>query len=205
MTTFTITKTMAGSDSTMFTQPGDVVVSVDKRTPARSYSIAIPVTLWPVTEDVPAHYRALVNSALLASAEAILKQYLDSTNRDQTSIPCALFTLETLTARSVTSRMTSDLLLGLWKQTRKYVLSIAPKLTELTGSKLLAYKSRLELHEKRLSALTTKSPETKLSNADLDKILVNMDESDFDTDYGSYIAERVEVVRSKLAEDSDAL
>lgn len=208
MTTFTIIKHTSDNAPKQYVAT-DIRISIDKRNPARTYSMDIPVTMWHGTQldTVPAQFRPLVQASLICSAEAILKTYLDTANRDQTQIPCEMFTLDALLARNTTGRMTAELLLGMWKQTHKYIMGIAPKLTELTGNtaKLAAYKSRLELHEKRLTALTTKSPETKLSNADLDKILINMDEVDFDTDYGAYVAERVEYVRGKLTEDSDAL
>lgn len=208
-THFTIIKTVGTEKIPAAQTPAGptITIAIDKRTPARTYTVFIPAEQWPTLTDVPTTYRPLVNAALVNSAESILKNYLDTANRDHTSIPMTAFTEEALLATSDLGRMTAERLLGLWRQSTKYVYSIAPKLVELApnAARLAAYKQRLELHEKRLATLTTKTPETKLSNGDLDKLLVNMDDADFDTPYGAYLAERIETVRSKLAEDSDAL
>ena len=120
-------------------------------------------------------------------------------------IPTSLFTLENLLASSAQRRMTAAMLLGMWRSSSKYILDIAPKLQSYTGSQALRYAANIERHEKRLTALTGRSPETVLSASDLDKLLVNLHDDDVDTPFGTYLADRTEEVRSKLVEDSDAL
>lgn len=182
-----------------------VRVVCKKRNPARTFVIDVPASQWPNTDDVPTAYRELVRGSLLDSASKILAGYTGNPARDQAAIPASMFTLEALISQTTSDRMTSEALINLFRQSNKYVFSIAPKLTELAGSKLLAYKSRIERMEKRLAALCGRTPETKLSGNDLDNILVNLNDVDLDTPFGEFVAVRCEEVRAKLSEDSEAL
>lgn len=175
---------------------------------SRAHTVDIPTSAWHAVtcETIPTQFRALVEAALLDSAEAVLSRFVTNTaTRGNASIPASLFTLEALLANSATARMTVATLLGMWRNSSKYVLDVAPKLTEYEGSRLLKYKANIERHEKRLAALASKSPETSLSADDLDKLLTNLHDSDADSAYGNYLADRTEEVRAKLTEDGDAL
>jgi hypothetical protein len=173
---------------------------------SKAYTVDIPTSAMPDTSDVPAQYRALVDSALTECAEAVLNTFTTSkATAGNPNIPTALFTLDSLLQASAQRRMTAAMLLGMWKSSSKYVLDVAPKLTSYTGSALLRYQANIERHEKRLAALCGRSPETALSASDLDKLLVNLSADDEATPFGSYIADRTEEIRAKLVEDSDAL
>lgn len=185
--------------------PSTVRVVCHKRSPARTYIVDVPTIQWPNTDDVPSAYRELVRGALLDAASKILAGYTGNPARDQSAIPANLLALENLIAQGANDRMTSEALLNLWKQSKKYVFSIAPKLTELTGTNLLKYKAKIERMEKRLTALCGRTPETKLSGNDLDNILVNLTDDDLDTPFGEFVAIRCEEVRGKLSDDGDAL
>lgn len=173
---------------------------------SKAYTVDIPTSSWIDTSDVPAQYRALVDSALMDCAETVLNVFTTSkATAGNQNIPATLFSLDNLLASNANRRMTSAMLLGLWKNSNKYVLDIAPKLATMTGSALLRYQANIERHEKRLAALTGKNPETTLSATDLDKIMLNLADDDNETQLGSYLADRTEEIRAKLTEDSDAL
>jgi hypothetical protein len=173
---------------------------------SRAYTVDLFIGDWISTSEVPAQFRALVDSALIDAGEAVLNNFVTSkATAGNMNIPASLFTLEALLQSSAAKRMTVALLVGMWKQSSKYVLDVAPKLTSLQGSPLLRYQAAIEKHEKRLAALAGRSPELTLSASDLDKIMVNLADDDADTSYGTYLADRTEEVRGKLVEDSEAL
>lgn len=206
-THYTITKTS--------TKTGEVPAHISgytrieartRKVESRANTIDIPTSQMPDTSDVPAALRPLVDSAIMDACEQVLYNFVIGTATSTSpSIPASLFTIEALSASTANRRMTSSTLLGLWRNSSKYILEIAPKLTEQTGSAKLRYAANIERHEKRLAALTGKSPETALSASDLDKLMVNLHDSDADSQLGIYLAERTEEVRAKLSEDTDAL
>ena len=205
--TYTITTTRTKVADVPAVPPLTVRVETRVRKPeSRAYTVDIPTTAWIDTREVPAQFRPLVDSALLDTCEQVLNTFVTSkATAGNPSIPTSLFTLENLLIASAQRRMTAAMLLGMWRSSSKYILDIAPKLTSMTGSALLRYQANIERHEKRLTALTGRNPETALSASDLDKLLVNLHDDDADTPFGTYLADRTEEVRSKLVEDSDAL
>lgn len=173
---------------------------------SKAFTVDLPLTLWINTDDVPAVFRPLVDSALLEAAEQQLNVFVTSkATAGNPNIPASLFSLESLLSSSAAKRMTAALLLGMWRNSTKYIMDVAPKLANLTGSAQLRYVAAIEKHEKRLGALAGRSPELSLSATDLDKILVNLADEDEGTTFGEYLAARTEEVRAKLTEDSDAL
>ena len=207
MTTYTITTTRTKVAEVPAVPAASVRIETRVRKPeSKAYTVDIPATSWIDTSDVPAQYRALVDSALTECAESVLNTFVTSkATAGNPSIPATLFTLDSLLAASATKRMTSAMLLGMWKASSKYVLDIAPKLASYTGSQALRYAANIERHEKRLTALTGRNAETALSASDLDKLMVNLHDDDADTPFGVYLADRTEEIRAKLVEDSDAL
>ena len=207
MTTYLITTTRTKVSEVPAVPAASVRIETRVRKPeSKAYTVDIPATAWIDTSDVPAQYRALVDSALTECAESVLNTFVTSkATAGNPSIPAALFTLDSLLAASATKRMTSAMLLGMWKASSKYVLDIAPKLSTMQGSALLRYQANIERHEKRLTALTGRNAETALSASDLDKLMVNLHDDDADTPFGIYLADRTEEIRAKLVEDSDAL
>ena len=207
MTTYTITTTRTKFADVPAIPAQSVRIETRVRKPeSKAFTVDIPSTKWIDTSEVPSQYRALVDSALLDCAEGVLNGFVTSrATAGSSQIPVALFELDALLVSSATKRMTSAMLLGMWRNSVKYVMDVAPKLTTMTGSQLLRYKANIERHEKRLSALCSRSPELALSASDLDKIMVNLADNDADTAFGAYLADRTEEVRSKLTEDSEAL
>jgi len=207
MTTYTITTTRTKFADVPAIPAQSVRIETRVRKPeSKAFTVDIPATKWIDTSDVPAQYRALVASALLDCAEQVLNGFVTSkATAGNSQIPVTLFELDALLASSATKRMTSAMLLGMWRNSNKYVLDVAPKLTTMTGSQLLRYQANIERHEKRLTALCSRNPELSLSAADLDKIMVNLADDDADTAFGAYLADRTEEVRGKLTEDSEAL
>jgi hypothetical protein len=205
--TYTITTTRTKVADVPAVPPLTVRVETRVRKPeSKAYTVDIPTTAWIDTSDCPVQYRTLVDSALLECAENVLNTFVTSkATAGNPNIPTSLFTLDSLLQASAQRRMTAAMLLGMWRSSSKYILDIAPKLTSMTGSALLRYQANIERHEKRLTALTGRNPETALSASDLDKLLVNLHDDDVDTPFGTYLADRTEEVRSKLVEDSDAL
>ena len=207
MTTYTITTTRTKFAEVPAIPAQSVRIETRVRKPeSKAFTVDIPSTRWIDTSDVPAQYRALVDSALLDCAEQVLNGFVTSkATAGNPQIPVSLFELDALLASSATKRMTSAMLLGMWRNSNKYVLDVAPKLTTMTGSQLLRYQANIERHEKRLTALCSRNPELSLSATDLDKIMVNLADDDADTAFGAYLADRTEEVRGKLTEDSEAL
>ena len=207
MTTYTITTTRTKVADVPAIPAQSVRIETRVRKPeSKAFTVDIPATKWIDTSDVPTQYRALVDSALLDCAESVLNGFVTSkATAGNPQIPVSLFELDALLASSATKRMTSAMLLGMWRNSNKYVLDVAPKLTTMTGSQLLRYQANIERHEKRLAALCSRNPELSLSAADLDKIMVNLADDDADTAFGAYLADRTEEVRGKLTEDSEAL
>lgn len=206
-TTYLITTTRTKVAEVPVQPAATVRIETRVRKPeSKAYTIDIPTNAWIDTSDVPSQYQALVDSALTECAEGVLNVFVTSkATAGNPNIPASLFTLESLLANNATKRMTSAMLLGLWRNSSKYVLDIAPKLTTMTGSALLRYQANIERHEKRLTAMTGRNPETALSASDLDKLLVNLHDDDELSPFGEYLATRTEEIRAKLVEDSDAL
>ena len=205
--TYTITTTRTKVADVPAAIAGFTRVETRVRKPeSKAYTVDIPVAAMPDTSDVPAQFRPLVDSALLDACETQLNTFVTSkATAGNPNIPASLFTLESLLTATAARRMTSAMLLGLWRNSSKYVLDVAPKLTTLTGSQLLRYQANIEKHEKRLTALCGRYPELTLSAADLDKIMVNLADDDAETQFGVYLADRTEEIRGKLTEDSEAL
>ena len=207
MTTYTITTTRTKFAEVPAIPAQSVRIETRVRKPeSKAFTVDIPATKWIDTSEVPSQYRPLVDSALLDCAEQVLNGFVTSkATAGSPQIPVALFELDALLASSATKRMTSAMLLGMWRNSSKYVLDVAPKLAAMVGSQLLRYQANIERHEKRLAALCSRNPELSLSSADLDKIMVNLADDDADTAFGIYLADRTEEVRGKLTEDSEAL
>lgn len=206
-TTYTITLTRTKVADVPAVAPLHTRIDTRTRKPeSRAYTIDLPTSALPDTSEVPAQFRPLVDSALLDACEQTLNTFVTSkATAGNMQIPANLFDLDKLLTATASRRMTAALLIGMWRNSSKYVLDVAPKLTSQTGSALLRYQANIEKHEKRLSALTGKNPELNMSAEDLDKLLVNLTEADSETPYGEYLAQRTEEVRSKLVEDSEAL
>lgn len=206
-TTYTITTTRTKVADVPAPVAQHVRIETRVRKPeSRAYTVDIPSASWIDTSDCPGQYRVLVDSALLDCAESVLNVFVTSTKTaGNPSIPATMFTIESLLAQNAAKRMTAAMLIGLWRNSSKYVLDVAPKLTSLQGSQLLRYQGAIEKHEKRLTALCGKNPETSLSAEDLDKMMVNLAADDADTQYGQYLADRTEEVRAKLVDVEDAL
>ena len=207
MTTYLITTTRTKLAEVPAAIAGFTRIETRVRKPeSKAYTIDIPVSAMPDTSDVPAAYRALVDSALLDACETQLNVFTTSkATAGNPNIPASLFTLDSLLTATASRRMTSALLLGMWRNSSKYVFDVAPKLVTMTGSALLRYQANIEKHEKRLSALCGRYPELTLSATDLDKLMVNLADADADTQFGVYLADRTEEIRGKLTEDSEAL
>lgn len=182
------------------------IVSRTRKPETRAFSIDIPVSSWIDTSDVPSQYKPLVDASLMELAEDALNGFVTSkATAGNLQIPAFFFTLTTLLEASASKRMTAALLIGMWRNSVKYVFDVAPKLSSLGGSPLLRYQANIERHERRLAALCGRNAEMALSADDLDKLLVNLSDADNDTPFGEYLATRTEEVRVKLVEDSDAL
>jgi len=176
-------------------------VTVYAKNPARVYYVTVPdISL----AEVPIEYRAILYRAVDDLLAGALKRVL-TTNPDATSCSDSLFTLEAISAAAGRERMTSARLLTLWRQSHKYVFTVAPQFTVLQGSALLRYKGRVDKVETLMKALTGRQPELQFTSVDLDSILVNLAPEDIDTEFGQYIAERCEAIREILPDFSKAL
>lgn len=206
-TTFTITLTRTKTAEVPALLAGHTRLETRIRKPeSRAYTVDIPAAQWIDTSEVPSQFRPLVDSALIDAGESVLNQFITSkATAGNMQMPAMLLTLESLLSSSAAKRMTVAMLIGMWKQSSKYILDVAPKLSSLQGSALLRYQAAIEKHEKRLAALAGRSPESTLSAADLDKLMTNLHDDDADSSYGVYLADRTEEIRGKLVEDSEAL
>ena len=187
------------------TAPASITVTVQTRDPVRYWTVAIPSQNWPGTDDVPAHYRALVDAMLLNNAEAILSKYVKDATKSKQAIPLVMFSLEALTSVTTSGRMTGADLVNLWKQTHKYIYHVAVQLTSKQGSDLLKYKANIEKHEKRIIALASKEPESKLTPKDVKMLLDTMSPEDQDGTYAQIVIARCEAVLEKQAVQDDAI
>lgn len=182
------------------------IVSRTRKPETKAFSIDIPTSQWIDTSDVPSQYKPLVDASLIELAEDALNGFVTSkATSGNLHVPSSLFTLASLLEASASKRMTAALLIGMWRNSVKYVLDVAPKLTSFVGSQLARYQANIERHERRLASLCGRNAEMALSAEDLDKLLVNLADADNDTPFGEYLATRTEEVRVKLVEDSDAL
>lgn len=206
-TTLAITLTRTKTTDVPAPIAGHIRLETRTRKPeSRAYTVDVPLSMWPTADDVPTVFRALVESALIDAGESALATFVTSrATAGNLNIPTTLLSLDALLTNTAAKRMTVALLLGMWRNSTKYVMDVAPKLASYTGSAQLRYAANIERHEKRLAALVGRSPELSLSAADLDKLLVNLHEDDESTPFGEFLATRTEEVRSKLAEDSEAL
>lgn len=207
MTTYQITTTRTKFADVPAPIAAHVRIETRVRKPeSRAYTVDIPTTAWIDTSSCPVQFKPLVDSALLDAAEKVLSGFVTSTaTRGNQHIPAKLLELDNLLNATASCRMTVAQLIGMWRNSSKYILDVAPKLAQYAGTQLLRYQVNIERHEKRLGLLVGKNAETTLSATDLDKIMLNLADDDSDTPFGAYLADRTEEVRGKLAEDSDAL
>ena len=198
-----IQKTITGQ--AIATQPATITVTVQTRDPVAYWTVAIPAQAWPPTADVSACYRALVDAMLLNNAESILSKYVKDASKSKTAIPLQAFSLEALTSVTTSGRMTGADLVNLWKQTHKYIYGVAVQLTSRSGSDLLKYKANIEKHEKRIIALASKEPESKLTPKDIKMLLDTMSPEDQDGSYAAFVIAKCETVMEKQAVQDDAI
>jgi len=201
MTTISKLSPVAGAYEFPALVTGFTRVMVYARNPARVYFTDVPSIN---TGSVPASFKSIVDGAIDDLLAGALKRVL-TTNPDATSCSDSLFTLEAISAAAGRERMTSARLLTLWRQSHKYVFTVAPQFTVLQGSALLRYKGRVDKVETLMKALTGRQPELQFTSVDLDSILVNLAPEDIDTEFGQYIAERCEAIREILPDFSKAL
>lgn len=206
MSNLNITKTTPDQDLPVSTDATVSVITVQTRKPTTYWSVNVQL---PDTSMVCSTFRPFVDACLAANAESILYKYIADESKTKEFIPSIMLSHDALTSATTSTRMTADNLVSMWKASTFFKTVAQAKLNaaKATGDnkRWLQLGAAIERNETRLRALTSKEPERKLSDKDLDNILINISEADFDTPFGAYVAERVQFTKDRRTSDDDAI
>jgi prophage maintenance system killer protein len=177
---------------------GNKRVVVRYRNPSRVFGIQVSADAWNLA-DVPERYRAMLESVLDSAAVSILKTHIDSFSAVPTSIDASKFSQDALIDAATSSNsnwLSKEELSDLWKAsaTRKKFY------TDARYASNGAYRKAVAKFEELVLKLSGKS--AKIEHDDLDKILVKLDDSDLETELGSFIVKRIEAMKAKPVVDS---
>ncbi len=202
----TLEKAKAESQRCVF--PHALIIAETRGENKRHYGVILPESAMPNTEDVPANYRAIVESALRNAAKALFTHYLGDKSKTKEFIPCDNLSAERImneaSEKALSHGMTPERLLSLWRATSK-ATTVSRKLATQSGPALKAYQRIVSKHEERVKTLASKASKS-LSLADLDKLITNMDDEDYTSPYGFYVVNKVESLRADIVgEDDDNL
>lgn len=151
--------------------------------------------------EVPESFRALVESVLLSSAEAQLKDFVDS-NPDVWEVSQELFQRTALTQYAIESKSSSS-----WMSKQELELAFTASATwkristknEFTTNK--TYQMAAGIFRDTILKLSGKT--TRLSPERCDAILSKIEDSDLETPFGEFLVGRISKMRTSSENEFD--
>jgi hypothetical protein len=178
------------------------------KAPARAIAININAAPWDslVTDGVPEQYRAILSAVLEGAAKSILKRHVESFNTTPATLSSALFTAEALIEEATSGAsewMSKEELTEAWNAsvTRRVMILDNQKYKQ-SASYRRAANAYSELILKLAGKTSAYEPE------DLDWLLAKFHEADLNTELGTFLVRRVEMLQRKPQRptiDRDAL
>lgn len=169
------------------------------KNPARAAFVNVSNEAWDKlkTANVPDQYSALLDAVLVQAAKSIIKRTVENlSGRVPSTINAAWLTADAILEEATNSNsgmMTKAELEEAWNQseTRRRIM------TSERYQQSREYRVAANAYAELILGLTARTP--TYTDKQLDTMIAKLDDSDLDTDLGSFILRRVDAIRNKPA------
>lgn len=166
------------------------------KNPARAFAVNIPSTPWTnVEKNVSAAYAPLLSAVLESAAKRILKRHIEAYNVTPSTLKASLFTEAAMldeATNGASEWLSKEELTSAWEAsvTRQRLIVKNPKYRASAE-----YRRAANYYAELILKLAGKTSAYKIE--DLDWMLAKMADEDLNTEFGSFVARRVEALRNK--------
>lgn len=166
------------------------------KNPARAIAVNIPATPWSnVEKNVSAAYAPLLAAVLEGAAKRILKRHIEAYSVTPSTLKAALFNEAALldeATNGASEWLSKEELTSAWESsvTRQRLIVQNPKYKASAE-----YRRAANYYAELILKLAGKTSAYKVE--DLDWMLAKMADEDLNTEFGSFVARRIEALRNK--------
>lgn len=176
----------------------DRMITARFRNPSRSASVLIDAQAWENLKSVPETYRPLLEAVLDTAAKSILSKYLENFSTWPSEMPAHLLNESAILDAANGSNsewLSKEELAEAWKQsaTRRAFIN-----NPMHASNP-AYRKAVSKYEELLLKLAGKT--SQYTPQELDLILAKMNDDDLVSEFGQFVARRVEAIRNRPTRD----
>lgn len=171
------------------------VIVVRWKSPARMVAVTVPNSAWQqAAKEVPASYLPLIEATLEDTAKQTIKRFVENHSVTPSVITDEVFTSAALIESATvahTDWLTKDEIQQLW--------SASTTRARLVSSPRYASSKEYRVAVNYFSELVIKfaGKTSQFKPAELDKVVATMDETDLQSELGTFILRRVEALRNK--------
>lgn len=166
------------------------------KNPARAIAVNIPATPWTnVEKNVSAAYAPLLAAVLEGAAKRILKRHIEAYSATPSTLKAALFNEAALldeATNGASEWLSKEELTSAWESsvTRQRLIVNNPKYRASAE-----YRRAANYYAELILKLAGKTSAYKIE--DLDWMLAKMADEDLNTEFGAFVARRIEALRNK--------
>lgn len=166
------------------------------KNPARAIAVNIPATPWTnVEKNVSAAYAPLLAAVLEGAAKRILKRHIEAYSVTPSTLKAALFNEAALldeATNGASEWLSKEELTSAWESsvTRQRLIVNNPKYKASAE-----YRRAANYYAELILKLAGKTSAYKIE--DLDWMLAKMADEDLNTEFGAFVARRIEALRNK--------
>lgn len=166
------------------------------KNPARAIAVNIPATPWTnVEKNVSAAYAPLLAAVLEGAAKRILKRHIEAYSVTPSTLKAALFNETALldeATNGASEWLSKEELTSAWESsvTRQRLIVNNPKYRASAE-----YRRAANYYAELILKLAGKTSAYKIE--DLDWMLAKMADEDLNTEFGAFVARRIEALRNK--------
>lgn len=166
------------------------------KNPARAIAVNIPATPWTnVEKNVSAAYAPLLAAVLEGAAKRILKRHIEAYSVTPSTLKAALFNETALldeATNGASEWLSKEELTSAWESsvTRQRLIVNNPKYKASAE-----YRRAANYYAELILKLAGKTSAYKIE--DLDWMLAKMADEDLNTEFGAFVARRIEALRNK--------
>lgn len=183
-------------------QPGESIVTVTWRNPARTAAINLPAAVAIAMNDklsaVPEEFRSIISDSLTGAAKSILKSYCEAYSTIPSDIPASLLTLEEIIDGATTASggwMPAEELQRAWEQSATRKQWVVDRADLYRSNR--EFRRQVNDYAEQLLKLAGKR--SQYTEQQLDKLLAKLAEPDLDTELGEFVVRRVKGLKLALA------
>ena len=198
MTNYTIHTSREAAQAVATHWPDCKLVEVFKRNPTKYAGVWIPTANIPNTEDVPATYRAIVDSVIAKTIKSIIDVQAFSGNYIPTWIPADKLSADSIIAAmtaSATTWLTKEEVAQGWEASATYQ-GFKAKMLALPTENRKGYSKALDAFSESINKLSAKSVKS-ITPEQATTMLAKLADADLTTTWGEFIATRLGTIANK--------